>query len=788
MTLKERRAQRRAQRISEASAGMDMGDVHNALPEERFDTSQPSCEHLGEVTEHLPGCKCKDRPAVHRCHHPAMADREGVVERLPSGCRLEAVRRADLGICAACPFRTGAIQKPDFEWAVGVTTTHRPQSETLGKCLETLAAAGWDKPIVFADGGGLELHGATAVVRSAPAGALQNFYAAAAELVMRAPDAIHLLVQDDVTFPRKLREYLEQHPWPANAAVVKLFTADVHDAPQIDGWSEIPFEAHMKGAQAYVFPQGRLESFVRSRHAGEQRRKSERSSEAIDNVVASWARTAGPQYWHGPSLAEHHGTDNSTLGHRFGKAHRYPGDEFDATTLRPDPHVVAVMVTRPSRCDLARVAIDSFKRQSYTNTTLLIVTEVGGPRLSSSAPDVGLAPARVVQLPPGLPLGAIRNRAIEEAAKIAPLAIQWDDDDYSGRDRIRRQVAAWRPGRAVVLKRQYRAALTGGPAKLWSNERGIEGTILHETNTLHRYPKIAKGEDTEFAALFRAEGQLETIENDAADYVRFWHGANTWDESHILRGREVSQEANEFVDNVRLLYDQPSLDRWRILEPQIHGWSSKAFIELLLALIDFQEQEGILGDVLDIGIHHGRVTLALAAKLEQINAARDTVHTVDAVDPWPEPSHRQAFKRHHGTVFPEGSPDLGLLQIDSSELHLQDMELGKPTTSLVHVDGCHDRVHAAGDIFLALNTLNARGVLVVDDVHNPMHPEVGPEFWRIASEHDVRPFAVCSNRWLCAMDGESAARYLLVARQFAANRRLETKSVPFHGRRILVIQ
>ena len=81
-------------------------------------------------------------------------------------------------------------------------------------------------------------------------------------------------------------------------------------------------------------------------------------------------------------------------------------------------------------------------------------------------------------------LGEMRNAAFDKTE--AQLLIQWDDDDYHGPDRISAQVAAWRPGQAVVLKNQMRADLHGGDAFAYSRPAGIDGTIRQSRATAQR--------------------------------------------------------------------------------------------------------------------------------------------------------------------------------------------------------------------------------------------------------------------------------------------------------------
>lgn len=761
--------------------------------------SQPTpCSHRGPAIGDT-GCRsCKGdvRLKLFECNHPENGGAECVIDR----------KQLEPGplICANCHLRTEGPQTATaIEWAAGITAAKRPARETLPLCLETLAAAGWAEPIIFADGHDVELPaGSRAVIRQDKAGALCNFYAAAAELVARYPDAAHLLGQDDTTYTRGIRQYLENAGWPPDAILLKLYTADDCRGPA--GWHEIPQKLEMRGAQAYVFPPGQLARFLASDETSKQRRGTYRQNQAIDNVVARWARTQrGRQYCHTPSLCQHTGQKNSILGHDMPPAKDYPGNDFDAATLAGErPTVCAVMVTQPGRRELARRAIDSFYRQSYdakARELLILIDRAAGDSeglLEDYEPPAG-APActvreAIAEYQPGQrpTLGEMRNAAFEQTR--AALLIQWDDDDYHGPDRIATQVAAHKPGQPVILARQIRADLHGPAAFVFSRRKGIEGTILHDRDTRHRYPHQSKAEDTEF---LRQWPPAIILDNDPDLYVRFAHGANTWPRAHILdrAGDELTRSQARRLENIRRLYPQTPRQRWATHLPNVDGWAGARFCGALLELALFQEQAGLRGPILEIGIHHGRTLLGLVAsgatvvavdpfeKLGQPNKWNDSPNTAMISN---GEQRRRILAGHLQAVFDTPTPaNLVILERFSQDLTAEQLSDagGGSRFRLIHIDGDHSQAAAYADIAKGAALLEAGGLMAIDDIANPRWLGVAPAFWR-QSKAGFRPIAMLGSRLLVTNSDQWADRY---AEQLAGLGK--AKTVELDGRTVAII-
>ncbi|HBT77675.1 MAG TPA: hypothetical protein DEB39_12310, partial [Planctomycetaceae bacterium] len=109
-------------------------------------------------------------------------------------------------------------------------------------------------------------------------------------------------------------------------------------------------------------------------------------------------------------------------------------------------------------------------------------------------------------------------------------------------DRIATQVAGYAPGRAVLLKNQFRYDLGTGECRDVSFPHGIDGTILHPVDA-NRYPPWRRGEDSLFANLWRRAAKLTAVDNDPGLYVRLYTGHNTWSRAHVMSaGKSVADQ------------------------------------------------------------------------------------------------------------------------------------------------------------------------------------------------------------------------------------------------------
>jgi|GEM_PF-996127 len=191
------------------------------------------------------------------------------------------------------------------------------------------------------------------------------------------------------------------------------------------------------------------------------------------------------------------------------------------------PLVTAVMITgmHPARYDFARVAIKCFKKQTYPNKELLIINH-GTKSLADG--DGRLRQVRV-RKKKSETVGDLRNLGLAHAA--GDFVISWDDDDWHHPRRIETQMNARRDGAAVLLKNRIHHNFQNGSAGYDRADDGAPATILHPRDVPFRYPSLTRGSDSVFAQHFKTR---VAVENDAALYLRFFHGLNLWGARHIM--------------------------------------------------------------------------------------------------------------------------------------------------------------------------------------------------------------------------------------------------------------
>ncbi|OHB67848.1 MAG: hypothetical protein A2V70_19895 [Planctomycetes bacterium RBG_13_63_9] len=191
-----------------------------------------------------------------------------------------------------------------------VLTAPRPE-ETLGRTLKSLEAAG--------------IFGAAICNDTARSGHFRAYMTALRCAVVRDARAeAYFLVEDDVVFCRGLHEYLQRTLWPGLVRQIALCSPYSPRAYQQrePGWSDAQSHRglYLAGSQAWLFP-------PRAARAILAEVAPRGSTHNADWEIGKWARATGRQVWyHTPSLAQHEGVQNSTLGNNGATDIRYAVD------------------------------------------------------------------------------------------------------------------------------------------------------------------------------------------------------------------------------------------------------------------------------------------------------------------------------------------------------------------------------------------------------------------------------------------------------------------------------
>jgi len=182
---------------------------------------------------------------------------------------------------------------------------------------------------------------------------------------------------------------------------------------------------------------------------------------------------------------------------------------------------------------------------------------------------------------------------------------------------------------------------------------------------------------------------------------------------------------------------------------RIEGWFSPDAAIMFMAYNELIAGAGIGGDVLEIGVHHGLSTIALAA----MRAPGATLVAVDLFEQLQEHNvsasgsgSRAHFERNMSTFFGDTS---FVRCIAAASSTLGPGDLGN-RFSFCHIDGGHTAGETYQDLELCSQVLLPGGLVALDDYFNPAYPGVcegAIKFW-LTHQSVLTPVAVGFNKVL----------------------------------------
>jgi hypothetical protein len=203
-----------------------------------------------------------------------------------------------------------------------------------------------------------------------------------------------------------------------------------------------------------------------------------------------------------------------------------------------------------------------------------------------------------------------------------------------------------------------------------------------------------------------------------------------------------------------------------VFEEKLHrsvaGWLADGAISAVIAFAKWQNENNILGDVAEIGVHHGKFFILLA----NLRRQRERAFAVDIFDDQhlnPDNSGRGNLARFTKNLqLYTNEADTVIIQKDSKTLTRADFYRSKRNSvRLFSVDGSHTAAYTFSDLTVAAHLLAMDGLIILDDFYNPDWPGVQEGFHRFLSDPatDVAPFAYGNNKlYLCKI--ASQAKYL----------------------------
>lgn len=247
-------------------------------------------------------------------------------------------------------------------WSYGVMTVPSRRFDLLPKTIDSLKAAGFDRPQLFVDGdsdvGGWwgQTFGLPTTFRSQEINVAGNWHLSALHLLYANPGADYYAVfQDDFVTVRGLKEYLSRNPCPKDGYMNLLtFPAEMERGASIlggkTGW--FPTRQNGRGAVALVFPRPVLIAILSASHLANRITDPHRGWRLIDGGIVESAKEKGlKEYCHAPGLVRHVGKvstmdkrhsaiamearDGHWVWPEYYDRTDFPGEDFDATSLLP---------------------------------------------------------------------------------------------------------------------------------------------------------------------------------------------------------------------------------------------------------------------------------------------------------------------------------------------------------------------------------------------------------------------------------------------------------------------
>ena len=202
----------------------------------------------------------------------------------------------------------------------------------------------------------------------------------------------------------------------------------------------------------------------------------------------------------------------------------------------------------------------------------------------------------------------------------------------------------------------------------------------------------------------------------------------------------------------------------------IQGFLTPLDAKMIHTLLVYQNENGIRGNLCEIGAHHGRLFFALAL-------ARRADERALAIDLFEDDAEniKTAHAGRDEALF-HNSHRLGIKlseeeTLKASSLDLASADILARTTGPVRffsVDGGHSYAHVEHDLQLARQTLSAEGIIAVDDFFNMGWADISfATYDFLRNVHDVVPFAITSKKLYLAP--KSAVNKYQSALQTSAN-------------------
>jgi hypothetical protein len=215
----------------------------------------------------------------------------------------------------------------------------------------------------------------------------------------------------------------------------------------------------------------------------------------------------------------------------------------------------------------------------------------------------------------------------------------------------------------------------------------------------------------------------------------------------------------------------------------ISGWLDPIDAEIIAALSTFQQDRNINGDMLEIGVHHGRLFFVLALSMN--GSERALAVDLFEDDPNNSKKHRGrdlAFFKHVKAL--DISERVSSIKANTLKLSKDDIASNIKKARIISVDAGHLHDEVLNDLYLAKSALADNGVIVADDYFNYNWPGVTTAVNHfIENNPEFEPFLITNGKlYICRYPDVQTYKdfvSLLAHSRNVATRSVETKKFRF---------
>jgi hypothetical protein len=193
----------------------------------------------------------------------------------------------------------------------------------------------------------------------------------------------------------------------------------------------------------------------------------------------------------------------------------------------------------------------------------------------------------------------------------------------------------------------------------------------------------------------------------------------------------------------------------------IDGWFYREDAILLEAIHAIQVDHRIGGDLLEIGVYHGKTAAFLGffrrpterfVVCDLFSAPAANAENQAEKDAWYPGFDRQTFERRYRGVHAE-LPDI--LACDSRRL--QQCAALSRSFRLIHIDGSHLYRIVRQDIRTSSNLLKPGGIMAIDDYRSAHTPGVAVAVWEAVREGRLKPICMTAQKMYATTGGRKVA-------------------------------